>query len=119
MAHRLRSFLVVLIAFAFIGSTSSQPARSAGYVASMAMAGVPCDMMMSHAGMQGDKPVPPCKGMTSDCLKQMGCVANAALPARTMSFDIAVQSSSVDYWSLWSKLVDFVPEPEPLPPRTI
>ncbi|TLU71125.1 hypothetical protein [Lichenicoccus roseus] len=119
MPHRLRQLLLVLIAFAFIGSTSTQLARSAEYVAPMMLAGLPCDMMMSHTGMQDGKPMPPCKGITSDCIKQMGCVTDAALPARTMSVDIGASFSDVDYWSVWSKLTDFVRKPEPLPPRTI
>ncbi len=120
MVQRLRQLLLVLIAFAFIGGTSSQLARSAEYVAPMTISGMPCDMtVMSHAGMPDEKPMPPCKGMTPDCIKQMGCIADAALPARTVNLDIAVSFSDVDYWSAWSRLADFVREPEPLPPRTI
>lgn len=118
MVLRLRQLLLVLIAFAFIGGTPSQVARSAESAVPMMMAGMPCDMMTSHAGMREDKPMSPCKGMSSDC-KQMGCVADAALPARTVNLDIAVAFSDVDYWSAWSRLADFVREPEPLPPRTI
>jgi hypothetical protein len=98
MVHRLRQFLLVLIAFAFIGGTSSQLARSAEYAAPMMMAGMPCDIMMSHAGMRDGKPMPPCKGMTADCINQMGCVTDAALPARSVSLDIAVNLSEADYW---------------------
>jgi len=36
-----------------------------------------------------------------------------------VNLDIAAHFSDVDYWSAWSKLADFVREPEPLPPRTI
>jgi hypothetical protein len=120
MVQRLRQLLLVLIAFAFIGGTSAQLARAAEYAAPMGVMGMPCDMMaMSQAGMPDDQPMPPCKGMTPDCIKQMGCVTDAGLPARTVSLDIAVHLSTVDYWSAWSRLVDFVREPEPLPPRTI
>ncbi len=119
MVHRLRQFLLVLIAFALIGGTSSQLARLAQYAAPAVMAGMPCDMMMSHARMNADKPMQPCKGMTSECIKQMGCVTDAALPARTVNLDIAVHFSSVDYWSAWSTLADLVRAPEPLPPRTV
>ena len=119
MIYRLRQLLLVLIAFAFIGGTSSQLARSTEYASPMVMAGMPCDTMLPHSGMQDDKPMPPCKGMTPDCIKQMGCVTDAALPARAVNLDIAVHFSSVDYWSAWSKLADFVREPEPLPPRTV
>ena len=119
MGHRLRQLLVVLIAFAFIGGPSSRFAHAAEYAAPSMMAGMPCDMMMPHAGMQDETPMPPCKGMTSDCIKQMGCVTYAALPARTMDLDTAAGFSVVDYWSAWSTLAEFVREPEPLPPRTI
>lgn len=118
MVTRMRQLLLVLIAFAFVGGTSSQLARAAEYAAPMAMAGMPCDMMMSPAGMHDEKPMPPCKGMTPDCIKQMGCVTDAALPARAVNLDIAVHFSEVDYWSAWSRLADFIREPEPLPPRT-
>ena len=117
MVHGLRRILLVLIAFAFIGGTSSQLAHSVEYAAPMTMAGMPCDMMMSHTGMRDGKPMSPCKSTNSDC-KQMGCVADAAMPARTVNLDIAVSFSDVDYWSAWSRLADFVREPEPLPPRT-
>jgi len=119
MVHRLRQLLLVLIAFALIGGTSSQLARSAEYAAPIVMMGMPCDVMMSLAGMQDGKPIPPCKGMTPDCIKQIGCVSDAALPARTMSLDVAESFSDVDYWSALCKLANFVREPEPLPPRTI
>lgn len=119
MVHRLRQLLLVLIAFALIGGTSSQLARSAEYAAPIVMTGMPSDVMTSHAGRQDDKPTLPCEGMTPDCIKQMGCVSDAALPARTLSLDIAESFSDVDYWSAWCKLADFVREPEPLPPRTI
>ena len=119
MVHRLHQFLLVLIAFALIGGTSSQLARSAEYVAPIVMTGMPCDVMMPLAGRQDHKPIPPCKGMTPDCIKQMGCISDAALPARTMGLDVAKTFSEVDYWSAWHTLADFVREPEPLPPRTI
>ena len=117
MVHRLRQLLLVLIAFAFIGGNSLQFARSAEYGAPMMMAGMPCDMM-THAGMQGHDPIPPCGGMTSNC-KQIGCVADVALPARAVALDLAVGFCTVDYWSAWSNLADFTREPEPFPPRTV
>jgi hypothetical protein len=119
MLRSLRVFLLVLLAFAFIGGASAQFARSADYAPPMMMSGVPCDLMMSHPGIQADKPMPPCKGVTSDCIKSLGCVSDTALPMRTMRFDIASNVSGVHYWSAWSSPAGFVCEPEPLPPRTI
>jgi hypothetical protein len=119
MLRGTRQILLLLIVFAFIGGTYPQIAHAPEYAAPMMMAGMPCDMMTSHAGVQHDEPMPPCKGMTPDCIKQMGCVTDAGFPARTMAFDLIAQFSAVDYWQAWSKPVDFVREPEPLPPRTI
>lgn len=118
MVRKTRQLLLMLIAFAFIGGTSARLARPADDAAPMMMGGMPCAMMMSQPGIQHDSPTPPCKGMNADC-KQICCVTDAALPTRTVNLDIAANFSSVDYWSAWSRLADFVPEPEPLPPRTI
>ncbi len=107
-AHRL---LAVLIAFAVIGGPSS----SFALPTQQAMAAImPCDMVMPDVGT----PMAPCKGLTLDCIKQMGCVANLALPARLPGTDMMFPASSVAYWSAGSLLVSVVREPEPLPPRT-
>lgn len=107
-AHRL---LAVLIAFAVIGGPSTQSAPPT----QQAMAAVmPCDMAMPDAGT----PMAPCKGLTSDCVKQMGCVVNLALPARLPSTDMVFVASLVAYWSAGSLLVGVARQPEPLPPRT-
>ncbi len=62
-------------------------------------------------------PQVPCKGMTSDCIKQMGCVAVTALPAHFLSHESIVQYSAIEYWSSMSELAGLDHEPEPLPPR--
>jgi hypothetical protein len=120
MGQVLRQLLFVLIAFAIVGGTTTQLAQSAQYAAPMTMVGMPCDMMMMPAaGADHGKPMAPCKGMTPDCIKQMGCVTAVALPARFASHAFAVHFTTVDYWSAPSKLATLVRTPEPLPPRTI
>ncbi len=116
VAHRL---LLVLIAFAIVGGTTVQLARSAEPLAPMTMAGLPCGMMMSMAGSEHGKPMMPCKGMTPDCLKQMGCVTDVALPARLVESGFAAHFTPVDYWPTSSELANLISTPEPLPPRTI
>lgn len=116
MLRAMRRFLVVLIAFAIIGGTSSQLARSAEYT--MVAVGMPCDMMSAQADDGHSEPIAPCKTMTVDCLKQLGCVADTALPARFASLAVIAHPVSVDYWATWSNLAGLVREPEPLPPRT-
>jgi hypothetical protein len=118
MLRILRRLLCVLIAFAIIGETT-QLAQSAQYAAPMTMAGMPCDMVMPTADADHGKPMAPCKGMTPDCVKMMGCVADVAFPARLMSHEFAAHFTKVDYWSASSAMAALVHTPEPLPPRTI
>ena len=119
MIRVLRQLLFVLIAFAIVGGTTTQLAQSAQYVEPMTMAGMPCDMMMSAAGADHGKPMAPCKSMTPDCIKQMGCVTDVALPARLVNDAFVAHFTTVDYWSALSKLAELSRPPEPLPPRTI
>lgn len=116
MPKAWRHFLVVLVAFAIVGGMTSQLARSAEY--GMVAIGMPCDMMSAQAADDHAKPMGPCKTMTVDCIKQIGCVADVALPARFACLEVVAHHTSVDYWAAWSNLAGFVREPEPLPPRT-
>lgn len=113
-----RRLLLALIVFALAGGTTSQLAHSALGSVPMTMADVPCDAMTPTAGAERSNPVMPCNGMTSDCIKQMGCVTDTALPARLAGDDIIVHVSTVDYWTAGSDWAELVREPEPLPPRT-
>ena len=115
-AYRL---LLVLIVFAVIGGPMlhlAQPAAAS--MAPVAMAGTPCDMIMPMADAGHGTPMAPCKGLTPECIKQMGCVASAALPARLADNDTVFAFSPVVYWSAWSERTGVAREPEPLPPRT-
>ena len=104
IAHHL---LLVIIAFALVGGSSVQLAQSARFAASMASAGIPCDMMMPMADAAAgqtmadggqENPMAPCKGMTPDCTKQMGCISDVGFPARQRVADISVPSVQVSYW---------------------
>jgi hypothetical protein len=119
MLRVLRQLLFVLIAFAIVGGTTTQFTMAAGRVAPMTTAGMPCEMMMPAAGMDHGKPMAPCKGVTPDCLKLMGCVADIALPARLVNTELAVHVSAVEYWSTLSGQTGLASTPEPNPPRTI
>lgn len=119
MLRVVRHLLFVLIAFALVGGTTSELAHATEYAAPMTMAGMPCDMMMPTADADHGKPMAPCKGMTPDCIKMIGCVTDVALPARLMRLAFAGQFTTVNYWTALSRLADRVSTPEPLPPRTI
>ncbi len=116
MLQALHRILLVLIAIAMIGGTTSKLARSAEYNA--AVVETPCNVMMSaQASDDRAMPMPPCKTMTVDCLKNFDCVTDIALRARLAAFEVLAHPTSVDYWSAWSDLAGLVRVPEPIPPR--
>ncbi len=119
MLKALHRLLLVLIVFAIIGAPVvhlAQPAAAA--MAPMAMSDMPCDMALPIADAGHGAPMVPCKGLTPECIKQMGCVANTALPARLADNDTVFAFGSVAYWSAWSEMTGMAHTPEPLPPRT-
>jgi len=119
MMFRLaQRFLLVLVVFAVVGAPTAQLAQAAQSPGPTAMAQMPCDMMMPAADMGHGTPLAPCKGLTPDCIKQMGCIVDVALPVRLASGDAAVAFSAVAYWAAWSEMAGLVRRPEPFPPRT-
>lgn len=124
IAHRL---LLVIVAFALVGATSIQLAQSARFAASDASAGMPCDMMMQMDAVAGQTmadegqgtPMAPCKGMTPDCIKQMGCITDVGFPARLTVAGFSVTSIQVSYWHSRPAMMGLANTPEPMPPRTI
>ncbi len=118
MSEAVRRCLVLLVAIAIIGGQSFQLARASE--AGIVVAGMPCSMSMpAHAADGHSKPVAPCKTMTGDCMKQMGCVADVALPARFAAACCTLHYTHVAYWSAGTGLGGLVREPDPFPPRTI
>jgi hypothetical protein len=109
--------LAVLVAFALVGGTTAQFAQSGEYAAPMAMAGMPCDMMMPMAAGEHGEPMMPGKGTMPDCIK-LCCMAVVALPAPLTGNEILTHFSMVDYWPAGSKLDGLARSPEPVPPRT-
>jgi hypothetical protein len=118
MLRVLRHILLLLVAFAVVGGTTSEFARAAQYSTVMVAAGMPCDMAMPASASGDTKPMAPCKGMTPDCIKQMGCLTVTGLPAHFLTYESTVQYSAINYWTATSELAGLDHEPEPLPPRT-
>jgi hypothetical protein len=119
MVRAFRHILLVLVAFAVVGGTTSEFALSAAHGTVAAMTDAPCNMAMpDQASGGGTMPMPPCKGMTSDCIKQMGCVTVVGLPAYFHTHETVVQYGTVDFWLPPSKLESLDLAPEPQPPRT-
>ncbi len=118
MLRFARRLLAVLVVFAIIGGPSVQLAQPAVYASPMTMADMPCDGMASMADAGHGTPMAPCKGLTPDCIKQMGCVVDVAVPVRLAATDAVFASSPVAYWSALSLMAGVGRRPEPLPPRT-
>jgi hypothetical protein len=118
MPRLVQRLLAVLVAFALIGGPSLHIAQPAQYAASTSMADMPCAGMASMADPSQGTPMAPCKGLTPDCLKQMGCVVDVAVPARLAATDAVFAPSPVAYWSVLSLMAGVSRHPEPLPPRT-
>ena len=110
-------FLLVLIVFAVIGGPTGHLAQPPQLASSMTVADMPCDMAMPLAHAGRGVPMAPCKGMTPECIKQMGCVVDVALPVRLASTDAVPAFSRVTYWYARSLMAGVAREPEPLPPR--
>ena len=115
VAYRL---LLVLIVFAFIGGPTVQLAQPAVSMAPTMMTDMPCGMAMPAADAGHGAPMAPCKGLTPECIKQMGCIVTVALPTRLADMDTAVLFSPIAYWSARSEMTGVAREPDPFPPRT-
>jgi hypothetical protein len=118
MFKALRHIVLLLVAVAIIGGTTTELARSAQYAPVAAAAGMPCDMTMPAPASGDEQPMQPCKGMTPDCIKMMGCVTATALPPHSLTHQSTVRYSAIVYWTPVSALSSSDLEPEPLPPRT-
>ncbi len=118
MPRVAQRFLLVLVAFAIVGGPTSQLAQAVQSPGPTAMADMPCDMVMPAADVGHGTPMAPCKGLTPDCTKQMGCTIDVALPVRLASGDVAVTFSAVAYWAAWPEMAGLVRRPGPFPPRT-
>ncbi len=118
MLRLARRFLAVLVVFAMVGGPSGHLGQFAQSSAPVTTADMPCDGMASMADAGQGTPMAPCKGLTPDCIKQIGCVVDVALPTRLAVADDAVSFRKVAYWSMGSAMAGLVRQPEPLPPRT-
>ena len=119
MMECVRRLLLVLSGFAIVGGTSVQLTQATRFAAATMSADMPCDQMMAMADAGQQAPMGPCKGMTPNCIKLMGCVSIVALPVRLTGADTPISYSRVAYWSGSSVMAGVNTHPEPLPPRTI
>jgi hypothetical protein len=112
-----RHILILLIVIASLGGAvqaqpSLQSADGAGEMAAMDMV---CDQM---TGMDAVRDMP-CKGITPECVKQMGCVTIPALAERFAANIVSVSYTRVVYALQTSDAEGLSHKPDLLPPRAI
>lgn len=117
--HRL---LLAITAFAFLGGATLQamPVADAHVQTSGAgiamVAGMPCEHMDSMKG--AGIPLLPCKGVTPDCIKQMGCIGFPDLPQASV-LATPVAYAVVDYRQFRQTSVGLSRKPDLFPPIAI
>ena len=119
MVRILHHLLVVLTALAFLGGATLQamPVEKAQTMPVM-QANMPCDQMAgmmqnAHPGGQA-----PCKGVTPECIKQMGCIGIPSLPSgHTLS--TPVNYATIRYSQPQQRLQSVSLEPDLFPPIAV
>lgn len=111
---------VVVTVLAFLGGTTLQAMPLTGLpeisVKPPTMtADMPCDQMQNIAGANNSSDHMPCKGITPDCIKQMGCIGVSSLP-RAAAFATPVTYATVDYWAPLLRLDGLSHKPALFPP---
>ena len=115
----VRTLFLALIAFAIVGGTAGQLARSASLVAPATMVAMPCDMAaMPTAATGHSQPMGPCKGLTPGCIEQMGCIVDVAIPVRMAAVGRRLPFGTIDWWQARSTMSGTDRTPDPMPPRT-
>lgn len=119
----LRRIAAVFTVLSFVGGATVQAlppsdllsAPSNGTMAGMA----DCEhmAMATQPEQQSGSTLPlPCKGMTPDCLKWMGCIGFPSLPASAGEIGVRVEHGRIDYWSAAPMSAGVSVEPDLLPP---
>jgi hypothetical protein len=119
MLHRV---LVAVTVLAFLGGTTVQamPPADLQDVAEQAMqVGMPCDHMttMASASKTADGHMP-CRGITPDCIKQMGCIGFPTLPS-TDGLSTQVAYTTLRYRLMQHRLTGLALKPALVPPIAI
>lgn len=116
LLHRL---LVALTAFAFFGGgiLQAMPVEN-GQGSHTMQVGMPCDQMTGMMQSPKSGTEMPCKGITPECIKQMGCIGFPSLPA-THQLSTSVTYAVVSYHLLQQSVQGVSPEPDLFPPIAI
>jgi hypothetical protein len=121
MCGLIRQLLIVVTAVAFVGGATLQimpvaEVQTAQAPGTGTQANLPCDQMAAMVqvpGLAGE--TMPCKGITPDCIKQMGCIGVPTLvPADGLATPVVY--TAIIYWPGRQLLDGVSHEPDLLPP---
>ena len=122
MLRFLHQLLIAITVFAFLGGATLQalPVADAQVQTSGAgiamVAGMPCEHMDTLKGT--GIPLLPCKGITPDCIKQMGCIGFPDLPQASV-LAAPVAYAVVDYRQFRQTSAGLSRKPDLFPPIAI
>lgn len=122
MLRILRRLLIVITALAFMGGATLQamPVADAQLKTSdthmTTATGMPCEHMAIMKG--AGAPILPCKGITSDCIKQMGCIGFPDSPQASV-LTAPITYAVVDYRYFQQTSAGLSRKPDLFPPIAI
>jgi hypothetical protein len=116
----LHQLWVVVTVLAYLGGATLQamPLTDLSEVSvkpATMTADMPCDQMNDMTAANGPSDHTPCKGITPDCIKQMGCIGVLSLP-HTAALATPVAYATVDYWAPLLRLGSLPHKPALFPP---
>jgi len=99
----LRRLLIVLTGLAFLVGAAVQAMPPAEFMASACMGAVKtstgdCCANMAMKGHPAPMKKVPCKGISLDCAKEVGCISSPALPAPSTALATPTFYARVAYW---------------------
>jgi hypothetical protein len=117
----LRRLLIVLTGLAFLVGAAVQAMPPAEFIASTCMGAAKTATGDCCANMaMKDHPAPmkqvPCKGISLDCAKQVGCISSPALPAPSTALGSPTAYGCVAYWSPLALRAGLSIKPDLFPP---
>jgi hypothetical protein len=119
----LRRLLIVLTGLAFLVGVAAEAMPRPEFMASTCMdtaqttTGDCCaKMAMNDHGTPASMKQVPCKGISLDCAKQLGCISLPALPAPSNALTSPTVYGHVVYWSLLASRAGLTLKPDLFPP---
>jgi hypothetical protein len=122
----LRRLLIVLSGLSFLVGAAVQTipsarlmAASCGDTGQTATSDCCAKFAMNDHGTPASMKQVPCKGISLDCAKQLGCITSPALPAPSNALTSPTVYGRVVYWSVPASRAGLSLKPDLFPPIAI